>query len=123
MTRCFGVVPIATSSSLVCPNSCVALTSFSVFAAISLKSRAAGFSSVMTGLSLCVFGWPYDSVTCFGTRRASAPLLRVHLMAKSANFASQLGKLAGHFVEILPAWHTEHRRGGFGDIVLPAAKL
>src|SRR6266576_3398241 len=125
MTRCFGVVPIATSSSLICPNSCVALTSFSVFAAISLKSRAAGFFSVMTGLSLRVrLGVrPYDSVACFGTRRASAPLLRVHLMAESANLPSQFGKLASHFVEILSTWHTKHRRSGFGDIVLPAAKL
>ncbi|SRR5712671_2705336 len=79
----------------------------------------------MTGLSLRVrLGVrPYDGLVCFGTRRARTPLLGVYLMAESANFASQLGKLARHFVEILSTWHTKHRRSGFGDIVLPAAKL
>src|SRR6266550_3043529 len=64
-----------------------------------------------------------DRVACFGTHRAGTSLLRVYLMAESANFASQLGKLARHLVEILSTWHTKHRRSGFGDIVLPAAKL
>jgi hypothetical protein len=47
----------------------------------------------------------------------------VHLLAKSANFASQFRKLACHFVEILAAGYADYRRGSFRDFILPTAKF
>jgi hypothetical protein len=111
MTRCFGVVPMATSSSLVCPNSCVALTIFSVLAAISRKNRAARSSSVITGLSLGV-RLVLRPQRCRLLWRAPGglALLCIDLMAERANFAPKFGQLSRHLVEILPARHAEHRR-------------
>src|ERR1700691_4535436 len=125
MTRCFGVVPMATSSSRVCPNSCVAFTIFSVLATMSRKNRAARSSSVITGLSLgvrLVLG-ACDGVASSRTGRARRSLLRIELMAQRANFSPKFGQLSCHLVKILAARYPEHRGSGFADVVLPAAQL
>ena len=44
-------------------------------------------------------------------------------MAERANLSPKFGQLSRHLVKILAARHTEHRSGGFADVVLPAAQL